>query len=286
MAFQKTLQWIHHLASTDADPATHYDLRGAASLLRTHEGLPTINMGYWKNASTCTEEGLGDATRALFQMVGEAAGLNAGDGEVLDVGCGFGTNAIHCARQFGPRAMHGLNVSQVQLEWCRRLAAQEHLGTRLEFTHGSAVEMPFEDGRFDKLVSVEAAFHFCTRARFFREAHRVLKPGGVMALCDLVPLPPRNALEHLGLAVLGRALQSPRENVYGLDEYARHLCEAGFEIECLTSIVEHVRKPFRNWLFGQRWQRLFTQNIMFIITSSPFFLYPWDYVLVRVRKSG
>jgi SAM-dependent methyltransferase len=60
------------------------------------------------------------------------------------------------------------------------------------------------DGSFDGVISVEAAFHFPSRARFFAEAHRVLRPGGALTMSDVATLRlPQNLREIVaGLAML------------------------------------------------------------------------------------
>jgi SAM-dependent methyltransferase len=48
-----------------------------------------------------------------------------------------------------------------------------------------AVRLPFADSTFDGLICVEAAFHFPSRAAFFAEAVRVLRPGGILTMSDV-----------------------------------------------------------------------------------------------------
>ena len=50
---------------------------------------------------------------------------------------------------------------------------------------GDAARLPFADAAVDGIISVEAAFHFRSRAAFFAECYRVLRPRGVLSISDI-----------------------------------------------------------------------------------------------------
>lgn len=284
MSLKSNVDWFKMMLRSDSDAATNYDLRGAAELLNTAGDVPTINLGYWQGVSSAAPDGLWRATQALFQLAGETAELGPGDAEVLDVGCGYGTGAAYLLQKFAPARLTGLNVSAVQLEYCRRLLQRPEFAGRLRFEHGSATQLPFADAQFDKLVSVEAAFHFPPRRAFLREAARTLRPGGLLALIDLVVVPPRNPLEHLNLALLRRSIQIPAANVQSFAQYVAELQSAGFVIEEARSIREHVVTHHRQWVLKNQLRNLARLDVALILTTSTFYSYPWDYVVIKARK--
>lgn len=155
---------------------------------------------------------------------------------------------------------------------------------------GSATAMAFADARFDKLVSVECAFHFDTRVDFLREAARVLKPGGTLALTDIIPRGGTDPTTYMrGEKTLGSGICLDNlGNAYSADVYARHLREAGFEAVRIESIVEWTRLPFAQALdaMGERdggargagWRRTAARLRQLIALGE-------DYVLVVARRA-
>lgn len=280
---KRMLAWPKFLLRRDADPGHLYDLRGVGAI-ETGGSVPVVNMGLWDGIAPHEPEALERACFALFDLVARGAGVHAGDEQVLDAGCGFGTNAAHVAGTFGPGRVTGVNVSAVQLATARAHVEATGLDERVEFLLADVTRLPLPEASIDVVLSVEAAFHFDTRDDFFAEAFRVLKPGGRLSMVDLVIPPARNVLERMALAMICRSQAVPSANVYDLAEWTRRLRAAGFEVEVEESIIHRVFPHFRRWMLTRPLGLLLRYDFMFLVASSPYLVYPLDYVRVVARK--
>jgi ubiquinone/menaquinone biosynthesis C-methylase UbiE len=101
----------------------------------------------------------------------------------LDVACGPGT----FARAFAPhvRRACGLDLTLAMLERARRVAAEEHL-QNLFFTCGNAYALPFANGAFDLASCGYSLHHMSDPLAVLGELARVVRPGGRIALLDLI----------------------------------------------------------------------------------------------------
>lgn len=122
--------------------------------------------------------------RTATLELARAAGLKAGM-QVLDVGSGLGGPSRCIAREFGCRVT-GIDLTG---EYCRvatMLAKRTELSHLVSYCHGDALNLPFPDGAFDAVWTQHVAMNIRDKKKFYQELHRVLKPGGTLALYDIL----------------------------------------------------------------------------------------------------
>jgi ubiquinone/menaquinone biosynthesis C-methylase UbiE len=148
-----------------------------------------VHWGYWDDParSTNTAEDLASATEAMTLQLCRLAGISEGD-HVLDVGCGFGGTLASLNERYGSVKLTGLNIDERQIARARQQVLPRG-GNVVTFDVGDACALPYADNSFDRVIAVECIFEFPSREGFLREAARVLKPGGVLALSDYVSAP-------------------------------------------------------------------------------------------------
>jgi ubiquinone/menaquinone biosynthesis C-methylase UbiE len=104
--------------------------------------------------------------------------------KIADIACGTGILSDRIARELQPDEIYGVDMSDGMLAQARART------DRVQWLRGPAEQLPFGDGALDAVVTT-SAFHFFDQPAALRELHRVLAPGGLVAVAALSTRQPR-----------------------------------------------------------------------------------------------
>lgn len=172
------------------------------------------------------------------------AAIKAGE-TVLDLGSGGGFDCFLASKQVGPGGrVIGVDMTADMISKARRNAAQ--LGsTNVEFRLGEIEHLPVVDASVDVILSNCVINLSPDKGAVFREAFRVLRPGGRLAISDVLeirplPEPLREQVAALAGCIAGAA---------SVDEVASLLTEAGF-VDVAIDVKPESRSFIREWMPG------------------------------------
>jgi ubiquinone/menaquinone biosynthesis C-methylase UbiE len=215
-----------------------YDSIGTDFFLALAPGW--LNLGLWEGDGADPAE----APIAVRRLVERLAGDLPKGGAILDVGNGLGVQDAVIASVAEPSRLVALNITRSQLH-AGRVAMAEASALPL---NADAMRIPLRDATCDGVISVEAAFHFRSRERFFEEARRVLKPGGVLTMSDVpVPRMPRGPFELVAGLTQVRVWGMRTSAAYSPARIADAVRVAGFRDVRTELVGERVIAPALNF---------------------------------------
>jgi SAM-dependent methyltransferase len=128
-------------------------------------------------------------------------------GQVLEVGSGPGRLAVKLAELAPGVQVTGVDISPEMVERANSLAANSGVADRVVFLLGDVASLPFDDARFFAVVSTFSLRHWADPAKGLEEIFRVLRPGGVARVYDVVDWISR--FEREGPSIAELAKESP-----------------------------------------------------------------------------
>ena len=198
----------------------------------------SVHFGY-TDATTC---GHADALLNMNRVLADRAGIQPG-ACVLDAGCGVGGSSIWLALARGAQVV-GITPVASQVARARSFAAMRKLGEQVAFEQADYTHTPFPDASFDVIWALESLCHAPEKAAFYREAARLLRPGGRLVIAEYIratrPLSvPGERLLHQWLD--GWAIP----DIDTRAEHLAHAAAAGLTDARIDDITAHTRPSLR-----------------------------------------
>jgi len=157
---------------------------------------------------------------------------------VLDVGSGVGGTSRCLAREFGCRVT-GIDLTDEYCNAAAMLSDRVGLAELVDYRQGDATRLPFPDASFDIVWTEHVAMNIPDKPKLYEEMYRVLKPGGTLAIYDVLAGP--SGPVHFPVPWA----RTPESSFLATpDELRSHLEQAGFNITAWSDTTDAARAWF------------------------------------------
>lgn len=161
------------------------------------------------------------------------------DDTVLDIGAGIGGTARFVAQNYGCK-VQGIDLTPEFCDVAEQLNETVGLGDRVSVEQGSALDMPFADDSFSVAYMMHVGMNIEDKPALYKEIQRVLKPGGILAIYDVLqgPNPEQITFPVPWATVAETSFLATNE------EMNEHLKSAGFTIESSLDRTQFAKEFF------------------------------------------
>lgn len=137
-----------------------------------------LHYGFWEKNTKSLSEAILNTNRFILDC------LKIKDGDtVLDAGCGIGGSSIFIAENSGAQVT-GITLSDIQLKKARETSNKSKASKLLNFSKQDFTNTNFQKETFSKIFGIESICHAHNKIDFLKEAYRIMKPDGKIAVVD------------------------------------------------------------------------------------------------------
>ncbi|MGI5369497.1 class I SAM-dependent methyltransferase [Streptomyces iakyrus] len=196
---------------------------------------------YWPTPDSTLEQAQRDKIELVCRKLGLRPGLR-----LLDVGCGWGSLAIHAAREHGVSVV-GVTLSQEQAAYARKRVADEGLTDKVEIRVQDYRDV--RDGPYDAISSIGMAEHVGAERylEYADDLYSLLKPGGRLLNHQIARRPQRDESTYSVDAFIDSYV-FPDGELQPIGSTVAQLERAGFEVRDVEAIREHYALTLRRWV--------------------------------------
>jgi ubiquinone/menaquinone biosynthesis C-methylase UbiE len=171
-----------------------------------------------------------ELNRLLFQKVESRRPTR-----ILDAGCGIGATASFLTKKLKKAEVYAVNIDPAQIA----LGKKRYKSKRIKWCTADYSDLPFEKGFFDIVFGIESICHTKKKARFFKEASRILKKGGLLVIFDNFIT---KKLSDSEKNLVNKVQKGWHTSLFNEKELPRITKQAGLKLVELTNLSEKIIK--------------------------------------------
>ena len=209
-----------------------------------------MNYGLWDENTTDLRKANENLVNFIFERMNKTP-----DMKILDVGCGYGEQDIAWINKLADQkaTINAIDISEKQIKTAREIRDANNIKSdQLNFEIGNALDIDEKyknSDPFDIVVSLESAFHYKDRPKFFKNVHQVLKQDtGTFIITDIMLQNNYNKsfLNNLFIKIFSDTFHVPKRNLIEADKWKQNIIDAGFEITECNDVTDQTFKPLYN----------------------------------------
>ena len=198
-----------------------------------------MNYGLWDN----NVNNLFDANKNLVNIVFNKSELiNQKNLNILDVGCGYGEQDMEWVKHLDKSCkITAIDISEEQIY----NAMKKNSNVNFEICDSSYIDLKYKNNLFDRIISVESAFHYPERKQFFKNVNKLLNDNGKFVITDIMLNNSSNdsVISKIFIYIFSDFLCIPKQNLITEDEWNKQISDE-LIIEENINITEETFKPY------------------------------------------
>ena len=202
------------------------------------KATPALHFGYYDAKATNHQQAIVRANEVLAEFGGIKYGAR-----IVDAGCGLGQSSEWLAQNL-KAVVTGISIVPKQVNAINKRLQNKPVAN-VDFRVADYLNMPFENDTIDIVWAFESVCHAADKSLFYKEAYRVLKPGGKIVMAEYIRTGrPMKAEQENLLQEIFKAWAIP--DLDTIEEHQEHAFASGFTSFNNCDITSHVMKSYSN----------------------------------------